>query len=90
MVIPKRKHKNSNVYKVMSDTSGYVCKFTLDTVYAKAKALDICILYHPHIGEYVAEGTLLAYVWDNNSSNNNSDDDENEDNDGNVNVSCFS
>ena len=59
----------TNAYKVMADESGYVLKYTLDNVLQKAKELDVIVLYHPHIGEYVAEGTLLAYVWDNTTSN---------------------
>jgi uncharacterized membrane protein len=26
--------------------------------------LDVCIRYHPQIGEFVAEGTVIAYAWD--------------------------
>ena len=26
--------------------------------------LDVCIRYHPQIGEFVAEGTIIAYAWE--------------------------
>mmetsp|Transcript_8982 Transcript_8982/g.24899 ORF Transcript_8982/g.24899 Transcript_8982/m.24899 type:complete len:567 (+) Transcript_8982:107-1807(+) len=56
-----------NAYKVMADQSGYVAGYQLARLKAAAKRLDLCIRYHPNIGEFVAEGTLLAYVWDANS-----------------------
>lgn len=56
-------------YKVLSDESGYVAGYKLQNLTAMAKKLDLCVRYHPNIGEFVAEGTLLAYVWDANTSN---------------------
>ena len=64
----------SNAYKVMADQSGYVAGYKLQNLLHAAKKLDICIRYHPNIGEFVAEGTLLAYVWDTNAEIETSDD----------------
>jgi uncharacterized membrane protein len=54
----------STAYKVLADNSGYLSKYKLDFILPEARALDICIRYHSNIGEFVAQGTLLAYVWD--------------------------
>lgn len=54
----------STAYKVLADDSGYLSNYNLDCILPEAKELDICIRYHPNIGEFVAQGTLLAYVWD--------------------------
>ena len=54
----------SSAYKVLADHSGYLSRYNLDVVLPQAKDLDVCIRYHPNIGEFIAEGSLLAYVWD--------------------------
>ena len=54
----------TTAYKVLADDSGYLSKYKLDCVLSESKELDICIRYHSNIGEFVAQGTLLAYVWD--------------------------
>ena len=51
-------------YKVLADTSGYIAKYKLDNILNLAEELDLCIRFHPNIGEFISEGTLLAYVWD--------------------------
>mmetsp|Transcript_23958 Transcript_23958/g.37012 ORF Transcript_23958/g.37012 Transcript_23958/m.37012 type:complete len:515 (+) Transcript_23958:64-1608(+) len=53
-----------SAYKVLADHSGYLASYKLDAVIPSAKELDICIRFHPNIGEFIAEGSLLAYVWD--------------------------
>jgi uncharacterized membrane protein len=58
----------STAYKVLADNSGYLSKYTLDCILPDAQELDICIRYHSNIGEFVAQGTLLAYVWDANTT----------------------
>jgi uncharacterized membrane protein len=66
----------STAFKVMADHSGYVARYHLQKILRKADKLDLCIRYHPNIGEYVAEGTLLAYVWDTQSDDEHSDSSE--------------
>jgi uncharacterized membrane protein len=51
-------------YKVMADSNGYVVAYKLESILSLATELDICVRFHPQIGEFVVEGTLLAYVWD--------------------------
>ena len=50
-------------YKVLADHSGYLSQYRLPVVLEKATKLDLIIRYHPNIGEFIAEGSLLAYVW---------------------------
>lgn len=54
----------ASAYKVLADSSGYVVRFELDQILEACEKMDFCVLYHPHIGEFVAEGTVVAYVWD--------------------------
>ena len=54
----------TTAYKVLADDTGYLSKYKLDCILPDSKELDICIRYHSNIGEFVAQGTLLAYVWD--------------------------
>ncbi|CAB9502186.1 Membrane [Seminavis robusta] len=66
----------TTAYKVLADYSGYLCKYNLNAVVADATRLDLVIRYHPNIGEFVAEGSLLAYVWDANSTTTNASGDD--------------
>ena len=52
-----------DAFKVLADHSGYVARYKLQNVIRQAEKLDLSIRYHPNIGEFVAEGTILAYVW---------------------------
>ena len=54
----------TTAYKVLADSSGYVAKYKLKEILKLTEELDLCVRFHPNIGEFVAEGTLLAYVWD--------------------------
>lgn len=53
-----------SAYKVLADKSGYVNSFCLHNILSMAKNLDVCVRYTYQIGEFVNEGTVLAYVWD--------------------------
>ena len=59
-------HENipANAFKVMSDDNGYVADFCFHRILEEAFKVDICIKYQTQIGDFVAEGTVLAYVWD--------------------------
>jgi uncharacterized membrane protein len=54
----------SEAYKVMSDKSGYITRFSLDLIVEQAQEADVFVRYNRHVGDYVAEHTLLAHVWD--------------------------
>ena len=58
-----------NAYKVTADRSGYLNRFRLEQNVSMAQKLDVCVRYNRHIGEFVAEGTILAHVWDANTHN---------------------
>lgn len=64
-------------YKVLADHSGYLSQYRLQEVLEKATKLDLIIRYHPNIGEFIAEGSLLAYVWVANTKDCSGDDFEN-------------
>jgi uncharacterized membrane protein len=54
----------NNAYKVTADASGYITRFRLDNVVALAEKMDIYVKYNRLLGDFVFEGTILAYVWD--------------------------
>ena len=56
-----------SAYKVSADQSGYVARFRLEQNVTLAEKMDVCVRYNRHIGEFVAEGTVLAHVWDANT-----------------------
>ena len=56
-----------NAYKVTADRSGYLNRFRLEQNVHMAQKIDVCVRYNRHIGEFVAEGTILAHVWDANT-----------------------
>lgn len=53
-----------SAYKVLADKSGYVNSFRLYSILPWTQDLDVCVRYRYQIGEFVNEGTVLAYVWD--------------------------
>jgi len=54
----------NTAFKVMADVSGYLARHNLDGIAVKAEELGVYVRYHPSIGEFVTEGSLLAYVWE--------------------------
>ena len=57
----------TNAYKVTAYRSGYLNRFRLEQNVNMAQKIDVCVRYNRHIGEFVAEGTILAHVWDANT-----------------------
>lgn len=66
-VLPELPEVPPKSYKVMADSSGYVVRYRLASILSKASEMDICVRFRPQIGEFVAQGTLIAYVWDANT-----------------------
>ena len=54
----------SSAYKILADSSGYVERYSLDQILDTCAELNVCVQYHPQIGEFVAEGTIIAYAWE--------------------------
>ena len=54
----------SNAYKVTADGSGYVTRYQFGVIVDMCAKIDICVRYNRQVGEFVAEGTTLAHVWD--------------------------
>ena len=51
------------VFLVHSRTSGYVVKWCMDKIVDQAKEYDVVVRYNVHMGQFVSEHSLLAYVW---------------------------
>ena len=54
----------SSAYKILADSSGYVKRYSLDQILDACAELNVCVQYNPQIGEFVAEGTIIAYAWE--------------------------
>ncbi|GBG25237.1 Hypothetical Protein FCC1311_014542 [Hondaea fermentalgiana] len=56
-------HVPPGAHRALADSSGYVTAFCLDKILNRALELDVIIRYSCHNGEFVTEGTLIAWVW---------------------------
>ena len=53
-----------SAYKILADSSGYVNRYSLDQILDACAQLNVCVQYHPQIGEFVAKGTIIVYAWE--------------------------
>mmetsp|Transcript_16641 Transcript_16641/g.32252 ORF Transcript_16641/g.32252 Transcript_16641/m.32252 type:complete len:559 (-) Transcript_16641:670-2346(-) len=53
----------AGAHRALADSSGYVSSFCFETVLNQAVNLDVIVRYACHNGEFVTEGTLLAWIW---------------------------
>mmetsp|Transcript_1680 Transcript_1680/g.3298 ORF Transcript_1680/g.3298 Transcript_1680/m.3298 type:complete len:770 (-) Transcript_1680:1325-3634(-) len=72
-----------HAFCIQAETSGYVSRYTFYRLIEIATELDFVVRFHPHIGQFVTQETLLAWVWSKDDIideiDNNEDEEENND-----------
>jgi len=50
-------------YRILADDSGYLSSYELQKLLSLAVKLNFIVRFSPHIGQFVTEGTVIAWVW---------------------------